>query len=145
MLYELMKSLDEDSLDDYWYDFEILECEEILRELTDSEWSELIRAIPEKSARWNIRLVECLGDIHNGYEMECIKEMLCVPNEEVFVACVDTLRDMDIGLLPGNIVKDSKNRARNIRGKTDSLPEQLILDKFLKKVSIQEGSEPSVE
>lgn len=134
MLHELIKFLDDDMLDDYWYDFAICECERILKELTDNEWAELIRVIPSKSSRWNIRLVECLGNINNRYAMECIKASLFIPNEDLFVACIDVLRDMDITFLQSNVLRDIKYKASIIMEKTDSPPIQLIIDTFLKKI-----------
>lgn len=67
--------------------------------------------LPKENMRWNIRLTECLVDINNQYFIECIVKMLSTDNNDVFISCIDALRNIDIGLLDKNYVKGLKEKA----------------------------------
>lgn len=86
-------------LEDYWYDNLLFICEDIIQKFSLTEWNKLKNIIPKDDIRWNIRLVECLGDINNQHSIECILEMLNINNNDVFISCADALRDMDILLI----------------------------------------------
>lgn len=133
MLNELDEYLKSDMLDDYWYDDAMLICENIIRGFSKGEWNELMQMIPKEDMQWNIRLVECLGDINNQYSIDCIAIMLSTDNDDLFVYCVDYLRDMDVSLLHIDDVKKIMCKAKQMLEKS-ALPTQKVLGTFIEKV-----------
>lgn len=45
---------------------------------------------------WKIRLVECLGDLNNSYELEVILYLINTDDNNLFYSCLDSLRSMEI-------------------------------------------------
>jgi len=45
------------------------------------------------------RLVECLGDLHNTYELEVILNLINIEDEDLFVTRIDSLRYLNLSLL----------------------------------------------
>lgn len=133
MLYELDEYLKSDMLDDYWYDDAMFVCEDIIREFSENEWNELMQMIPKEDMQWNIRLVECLGDINNQYSIDCIAIMLSEDNDDLFVYCVDSLRDMDISLLHIDDIKKIMCKAKQMLEKS-TLPTKKVLGTFIEKM-----------
>lgn len=122
-------------LEDYWYDNLLCICEDIIQKFSLTEWNKLKNIIPKDDIRWNIRLVECLGDINNQHSIECILEMLNINNNDVFISCVDALRDMDILLIDEKNIKKLKRKAELLL-KESTLPVQKILEKFIENIDI---------
>lgn len=133
MLNELDEYLKSDMLEDYWYDDALFICEDIIREFSDAEWNELKDIIPKEDMRWNVRLVECLGDINNQYTLECIIKMVNTNNDDLFIVCVDVLRDMDISLLHLDDVKKIVNKAKLLSEKS-TLPVKKVLEVFIERI-----------
>lgn len=100
MLSELNEYFNGDMSDDYWYDDALFLCEDILKEFSDDAWNELLKAIPNESIKWKIRLAECLGDIKEPYDLQCIMEMINKDNNDLFVAWNDSLKDIGVASLP---------------------------------------------
>lgn len=121
--------------EDYWYDNALFICEDIIQKFSCTEWNKLKDIIPKDDTRWNIRLIECLGDINNQYSIECILEMLNIDNNDVFISCVDVLRDMDILLIDEENIKKLKERAELLL-KESTLPVQKILESFIGNIEI---------
>ena len=132
ILNELDKYLKSDMLEDYWYDSTLFICEDIIQKFSSTEWDKLENMIPKEDICWNIRLAECLGDINNQYAIECILKMLNTGNDNVFIACIDALRDMDMLFLGKDKVKQFKEKAE-ILLQESTLPVQKILEVFIKK------------
>lgn len=135
MLSELNDYLKSDMLDDYWYDSALLICEDIIDEFSEDEWKELLNIIPKVDIRWNIRLVECISDIDNQYSLECILKLLSIEDDEIFVACVDALRDKDVTLVPRDIVNEIVNKSKILDEKA-TLPVKKVLEKFIDKFGV---------
>ena len=74
---------------DYWYDCAILESTEILKQFDDNDWDLLLKQLAFKSLFWQKRLVECLGDLHNTYELEIILDLINTSEHNKFKKCVD--------------------------------------------------------
>lgn len=77
---ELNEYLISDMLDDYWYDDALFVCEDIINEFTDEEWRKTQSEIPSADDRWNMRLVECMGDINDLRSIECIMKLTNTDN-----------------------------------------------------------------
>lgn len=133
MLNKLDEYLKSDMLIDDWYDNVLFLCEDIIQEFSDVEWNELKEMIPKEDMQWNIRLVECLGGIYNQYAMDCVLIMLNNADDNLFVYCVDSLRNMDISLLHIDDMKKIKNKAKQLLGKSTP-PEKVVLEAFIEKV-----------
>lgn len=132
MLSELNEYLNGDMSDDYWYDDALFICEDILKEFSDDKWKELLRVIPNENVRWKIHLAECMGNIENPYELQCILKMINTDNDDLFVACVDSLRCMDMSSLNELDKKEIQNQIKS-RMEKSSPPVVKVFEEFLKK------------
>lgn len=114
---------------DYWYDCGLIESAEILDKFTDSDWQQLLTTLADKSIFWKTRLVECLGDLRNSYELEVILELINTDDNDLFVSCIDSLRTIDISSLSENQLDKINNKIRYLILNA-SLPVKSVLDKF---------------
>lgn len=124
---------DDNEPGDYWYDCGIIEPTIILNSFTDSDWVSLFDHLSDKSIYWKIRLVECLGDLNNDYEIQVILELIDTDNDELFVCCVDSLRSINLCNLPENSLKMMQSRIAHLI-QNASLPAKSILEKFIDKL-----------
>ena len=90
--------------------------------------------IPKEHMRWNIRLVECLGDIQNEYAIECIIKMLSINNNDLFISCIDSMRDMNIHLHNDDL-QIIVRKAKSLLDESTP-PVKKILHSFIEKVEI---------
>lgn len=118
--------------DDYWYDEALTICMDILKEFSDVEWIELLNKIPNANVVWKIRLAECLDDICSPYDLQCIIKMINTNNNDLFVACVDALRCMDISYLKETDKNEIINQI-NLLMEDSSPPVKKVLESFLEK------------
>ena len=118
-------------LDDYWYDSALFVCEDILKGFSDDEWEKLLEAIPNESVEWKKRLVECLGGLESPYELECIIRILDNANDDLLVACIDSLRSIDISTLQGGVKKNIAEQVKSLNKRNNSLPVKRVLEDFL--------------
>ncbi len=81
---------------DYWYDCAIVESTEMLSKFKESDWKCLLGDLANKPIFWKIRLVECLGDLNNSYELEVILYLINTDDNNLFNSCLDSLRSMGI-------------------------------------------------
>lgn len=135
MLTELDEYLNSNITDDYWYEEALFICEDIIREFTDDDWNKLKDMIPKEDMRWNIRLVECLGDIQNEYAIECIITMLSINNNDLFISCIDSMRDMNIHLHNDDL-QIIVCKAKSLLDESTP-PVKKVLQSFIEKVEIK--------
>lgn len=132
MLKELNVYLKGNMSEDYWYDDALFICEEILGGFSKYDWEVLLKSMSNETNEWKKRLVECLGDIHNSYELKVILELINTDNEELMIACIDSLRSVDLSKLDKSIKKQ-------LQGKINKLliiatpPVKKVLEDFLQK------------
>ena len=117
---------------DYWYDCGVIESTKILSAFTDFDWEYLLKNLSDKSIYWKIRLVECLGDLHNSYELRVILELIDTDDDKLFVSCVDSLRSINLCHLPENILNTIQTRIINLM-QNASLPVKRVLEDFMHK------------
>ena len=135
MFNELSGHLKDEMFAAYWYEEALHTCEELLRAFSDNEWAEVLKAIPVESTSWRIRLVECLGELKSPYEIKCIIQALEMDdNEDLFIACVDALRFIELSTLPESHKEKVEGRIRDMKGRS-SPPVKLALEDYLKKHS----------
>lgn len=132
MLDEINEYLSEDMSEDYWYDDALFICEDILKGFSEAEWKELLKIISNQNIRWKIRLAECMGNIGSSYEIQCILKMIDTDNEDLFVACVDTLRSMDMSMMDRANKNEIQSKIRS-RIEISSPPVVKVFEEFLKK------------
>lgn len=118
---------------DYWYDCAILEATEILNKFNNNDWELLLSQIKLKPIFWQKRLVECLGDLHNSYELDVLLNIINTNFEELFISCVDSLRLLDLSNL-------DKSKKKSLLLKIDILlqnassPVKSVLQELIKKL-----------
>lgn len=115
---------------DYWYDCGVIESAEILSKFTDCDWQYLLTNLACKSIFWKTRLVECLGGLHNDYELEIILEMINTDDIDLFIGCVDSLRSIDITNLPECKLCNVINKLSELI-KNASPPVKSVLENFM--------------
>lgn len=118
---------------DYWYDCAILEATEMLNKFNNNDWELLLSQIKLKPIFWQKRLVECLGDLHNSYELDVLLNIINTDCEELFISCVDSLRLLDLSNL-------DKSKKKSLLLKIDILlqnassPVKSVLQELIKKL-----------
>ncbi|MEN4976596.1 hypothetical protein ABEI05_00545 [Erwinia billingiae] len=119
---------------DYWYDCAVVEATEILKQFNDDDWEMLLKQLKYKSLFWQKRLVECLGDLHNTYELEVILNLINIEDEDLFVTCIDSLRFLNLSLLSKSKREQFLSQVKPLSEKS-SPPIKRILEEFIKKYS----------
>ena len=132
MLNELNEYLNGNMSEDYWYDEALFICQNILKEFSDNNWIDLLQTIPKKDIRWKIRLAECMGDNQSSYEFQCIMKMINTDNNDLFIACIDSLRNLDLSSLDENNRNEIKNQVKLLHEKS-SPPVKKVFQDFLHK------------
>lgn len=132
MLSEINEYLRGEMSEDYWYDDALFICEDILKDFSEDKWEELLKVISNESIRWKIRLAECVGNVGSSYELQCILQMIETDNEDLFVACVDSLRSMDMSTVVEVTKKEIQNQIMS-RMKISSPPVIKVFEEFLKR------------
>ena len=135
MINNLSNYLKREMLDDYWYDSALFVCEDILKGFSDDEWKELLEAIPNENIEWKKRLVECLGGLESPYEMDCIIEIITTDDEDLFVACIDSLRSIDTSTMDESIRKDIIKQVEKVIEENSSSPVKKVLEEFLSVIA----------
>ena len=97
MFQELNNYLNSPLNDDYWYDELVIICNDILLDFSTSEWESLLDILPTKSYQWQKKLCEALAGIDSQFSVRCILKIASSCDTNLFVTCMDTLRDLDTG------------------------------------------------
>ncbi|EOL8988786.1 hypothetical protein ACM92P_003339 [Cronobacter dublinensis] len=123
---------DDNNPGDYWYDYAIVEATEILNQFNESDWTSLVDSLDNKSIFWKMRLVECLGDLNNTYELTIILALIEINDNELIVSCIDALRTINIDSLSENEFEKINDRLSFIH-KNSSLIGLCIVEDFKRK------------
>jgi replicative DNA helicase len=99
MLEEFEAIINDDTSDDYWYDVALFLCQKMINSFSDEEWEQLSERINDYSEKVQMRCAECLSDSENKNSLSMILKLSDTQNRELFVTCVDSLRDMDTSSL----------------------------------------------
>ena len=133
MLREFESSINDNSCDDYWYDVALDECQEMLGSFSDEEWEELSEKIGDYSEKAQIRCVECLSDIDNRNSLSMILRLSDTQDRELFVTCVDSLRNMDLSSLSQSEKEHLLKRVKEYSADASKL-EKIVLKAFMDAV-----------
>lgn len=117
---------------DYWYDCAILEAITILKNFNAHDWSLLLKELKFKSVFWQQRLVECLGDLHNPYELEVIFELISTEDNKLFINCIDSLRYLSLSKIDDFKKEKLLSKIKKIL-ENPSSPIKCVLEDFIQK------------
>lgn len=67
----------------------------MIANFSDKDWNELLGEVLSKSIEWQIKLANCVGEIENEFALNCLLLLVEVENDELFEACIDSLRNFD--------------------------------------------------
>jgi hypothetical protein len=85
--------LDEDSSPDFWYDVASAQAYAILRNFSENDWARMIKELDSRPLEFKKKLAYCLNDSSNSCELEVLLILVDTNDDELFVTCVDSLRD----------------------------------------------------
>lgn len=135
MLEKFEALINANSLDDYWYDVALFSCQEIIIGFSDAEWKQLFERIDVYSERSKIRIAECLADIDNKNSLYMIIKLSNTKSHDLFVTCIDSLRDMDMSCLSSGEKADFLQKVRDFSVNASEL-EKAVLNAFCNSISI---------
>ena len=130
MLKEFESGINDNSCDDYWYDDGLFYYQEMLDGFSDEEWEELSEKIDDYSEKAQMRCVECLSDIDNKNGLLLILRLSATHNRELFVTCVDSLRNMDLSSLSQSEKERLLQRVKDFSADASKL-EKIVLKAFM--------------
>lgn len=133
--HELDEYLDGKMSEDYWYDSAINICEDIIQIFSENDWIQLWSALPHKNEQWNVRLIECLGSISNLWAIKCILKLTKEESKNIFIACVDALRDVNLDSELGDIQNLVLRAKKMLELGNESKMNKMVLMAFIKSVS----------
>ena len=130
MFEEFEYGIKNNDANDYWYDDRLFYYQEMLNSFSDDEWEELSEKISDYSEEAQMRCVECLSDIDDRKSLSIILKASKTKNRELFVTCVDSLRNMDISSLSHDEKEHLAQRVKEFSAEASSL-ESMVLKAFL--------------
>ena len=132
MYTELNSLLEQNVIDDAWYDDGFLVAQDIMNNFVAEDWKRLGEEVLSKDIEWQKKLAYCIDNQLIEEELNIICKLLQVKNDELLEMCVDSLRSFDneIGHLyiknNPQIIQTVKSRIKNA-----GTIEKIILEKFL--------------
>lgn len=135
MLEEIEAMINDNSSDDYWYDDSLFSCQELINKLSDAEWHSFSEKTDSYPKKCKLRIVECLADIQSKDSISLILKLSNTENRDIFIACIDSLRDMDMSDV-SDAEKDNLLKKVNKFSADASSPEKIIFQAFCKSINI---------
>lgn len=132
MYTELNSLLEQNVIDDAWYDDVFLVAQDIMNNFVAEDWKRLGEEVLSKDIEWQKKLAYCIDNQLIEEELNIICKLLQVKNDELLEMCVDSLRSFDneVGHLyiknNPQIIQMVKSRIKNA-----GTIEKIILEKFL--------------
>ena len=132
MYTELNSLLEQNVIDDAWYDDGFLVAQDIMNNFVAEDWKRLGEEVLSKDIEWQKKLAYCIDNQLIEEELNIICKLLQVKNDELLEMCVDSLRSFDneVGHLyiknNPQIIHMVKSRIKNA-----GTIEKIILEKFL--------------
>ncbi len=132
MFDELDRLLAYNDTTDYWYDEGFCYAQNILSNFSVGDWKQLSDIILSEDLEYQKKLVYCLDGENEVYELEIIEKLMSVGDEELFIMCVDSLRNFD-----SNYLKKNPSVISMIKAKSDTSEKlsSIVYDDFLEKVN----------
>lgn len=67
-----------------------------MSEFSKKDWDRLLSMLKHENNIWKKRLVECIDDVNENYKFNIICKVIETDNDDIFVACIDCLRDLHL-------------------------------------------------
>ncbi|TGA96123.1 hypothetical protein E4665_16580 [Sporolactobacillus shoreae] len=112
----------------YWYDECIFIVEDMLKNFEDEDWKNLYKELPHKEANWKVKLAECLGNLGNKYELECLLILINTNDNDLLIACADSLRNLDVSKLNIDNKKIITSKIVNLLNKSGKAAQSVLRD-----------------
>lgn len=128
----LLDFINEDSSEDFWYDYAYMQAQELLNNFTQSDWEEMYKHIDDKSDLWKIRVAYCI-DEDAGMNGFTFLLSLMNDSDDVVEYALDSLRSFDSEEYKSIISSNDilKMKAQNL-SENASPPVKKMLENFLK-------------
>ena len=133
MLKDFISGIADNSSDDYWYDEGLIWYQEMADGFSDEEWAELSERIGGYPANAQMRCAECLSGSDNRNSLFVILRISKTYDRELFVTCVDSLRNMDLSSLSHNEMARISHKIKEYLADASSL-EKTVFKAFLDAV-----------
>ena len=88
MLKQLMDNLEDQSLDDFWYDVRFEIASDILVRFSTKDWQQLKQMLPFECEIKNQCILECLATVNDVHSLSCIQKIAENCNVELLRCCV---------------------------------------------------------
>ncbi|EAD4839098.1 hypothetical protein WN83_12725 [Listeria monocytogenes] len=129
----LLDFINENSSEDFWYDYTYLQAQELLNNFTQSDWVELYQNIVTKGDLWKIRVAYCIDE---DMGMNSFEFLLSLMNDgdDVAECAIDSLRSFDSEEYKNIIHSDHILKIKTQKLLEDaSLPVKRVLEAFLQQ------------
>ncbi|WP_321386939.1 hypothetical protein [uncultured Enterococcus sp.] len=126
----LLDFINENSSEDFWYDYAYKQAQELLNNFTQSDWEKMYQSIDAKSDLWKIRVAYSI-DENTG--MNGFKFLLSLMNDDddIVEYAIDSLRSFNSEEYKNIINSDSKLKMKTQKLlESASLPVKRILEAF---------------
>jgi hypothetical protein len=137
MLKEFEYGINNNNSDDYWYDDRLFYYQEMLSSFSDEEWEALSEVIGDHSEEAQMRCIECLSDVDERKSLAIILKVSNTKNRELFVTCIDALRNMDISSLSHSEKEYLVQRVKEYSADASSI-EKIVFKAFLAHIGYEE-------
>lgn len=135
MYRELDNLLSAETTEDSWYDDGCIIASDILSDFRADDWEKLKNEALTKPLEWQKKLAYCIDNNGSSHEFSILLSLLSIDNEELFEACIDSLRSFVTPESKQMILNDPSILQRiNDKLPKASTPVKKILEDFLEKV-----------
>ncbi|MGQ9008651.1 hypothetical protein ACTXHP_10600 [Bacillus stercoris] len=135
MYRELDNLLSAETTEDSWYDDGCIIASDILSDFRADDWEKLKNEALTKPLEWQKKLAYCMDNNGSSHEFSILLSLLSIDNEELFEACIDSLRSFVTPESKQMILNDPSILQRiNDKLPKASAPVKKILEDFLEKV-----------
>ena len=136
MLEEFEYGINNNNSDDYWYDDRLFYYQEMLSSFSDEEWEELAEKAGDYSEEAQMRCVECLSDTDDIKSLAIILKVSNTKNRELFVTCIDVLRNTDTSSLSHSEKEGLVQRVKEYSADASSI-EKIVFKAFLDHIGYE--------
>ncbi|MCM1508921.1 MAG: hypothetical protein NC177_17575 [Ruminococcus flavefaciens] len=114
---------------DYWYDEGFCYAQKLLADFSDDDWKALSAIILSRSSDYQKKLVYCFDGSDEFHELKIIEKLLSVDDDELFIICVDSLRNFSTDELNKHLLDKIKAKA-DVSGRLSGI----VIEEFFKEI-----------
>ncbi|MDE6672018.1 MAG: hypothetical protein K2K16_07450 [Ruminococcus sp.] len=130
MFNELDKFISYDTTTDYWYDEGFCYAQKILEDFSDDDWKELYDIILSKDLKYQKKIVYCFDGTDEFHELKIIEQLLSVNDDELFIMCVDSMRNFSADTLKNKRLIDKIKAKSDVQDRLSGI----VIEEFFKEV-----------